>query len=429
MSLADSFLADLDDIEGYDAPSVPVKSELDQPEVTMTDFPSILQDSSFSDFITAVQHSPLPTLSMTRASPDFSLISKSNIFLPLIDAETHAIYKYVADVYAKRFPELEQIVLMPFEYLRVVERIRNSLDLSQVDLSFLPTNLAVAVTVTAATSRGLASLSPIELQAIAARIELAKQIQSHKESVLSFLASRMPLLAPNLNALLGPLLSAQLVAAAGGIENLATMPSQNIEAVGAHKQSLAGMSAASQLAKVSIISQSDLVVNCPGDAKKRALRLVMGKTAIAARVDQFNKSDVLGQTGSRLRAEILEALRIASEAPPARAIKPLPLPAEPRKAKRGGARARKWKDKYGLSEVQKRAGRVAFTAEGGDVQLDGSVAATQTEQGGGRIRHAPLAKQRPLTKAQPSSSQSALAFTASHGIELSFTPSEKKQRS
>jgi U4/U6 small nuclear ribonucleoprotein PRP31 len=244
----------------------------------------------------------------------------------------------------------------------------------------------------------------------------------------------MPVLAPNLNALLGSTLAAQLVAAAGGIENLASMPSQNIEAVGAHKQSLAGLSASAQAAKISLISQSDLVLKAPSDLKKRAVRLVMGKAAIAARVDQFNKSDNLGQTGAKLHAEIEAALGKAAELPPARAVKPLPLPAEPRKKKRGGARARKWKEKYGVTEMQKRAGRVAFGESTGDVLLDGTSAGASmlhAEVGAGRIRASAPAKQRALAKPvnDGEAKNSSLAFTASHGIELKLSNLEEPKDS
>jgi U4/U6 small nuclear ribonucleoprotein PRP31 len=203
-----------------------------------------------------------------------------------------------------------------------------------------------------------------------------------KTSILNYLKSLMPLFAPNLSALVGPFLAAQLVSCAGGIASLATMPSQNIESVGSHKRSSGGLSASSVATRVSLISSCDLVSSCPVETRKRAVRLVLGKAAICARVDQFggastydNDSSSLGQVGEKLRQEIIEALRKTNEPPPARAVKPLPIPQDllPKKTRRGGARARRFKEKYALTETQKQANRVQFGSDASQYQIDGDI--------------------------------------------------------
>lgn len=438
MSLADSFLADLEDIEGEAAVSLKIEEGRAVSECS-SHYSHLLSAPIFREYMSRLSMSQsAPSLEiMPRASEDFMLISKSNIFLPQIDAEIYAIYKFVADRYSKCFPELEQLVLMPMDYIRVVERmLGDSRDISSVDLGFLPTNLAVAITVTASTS-SLAfshSLLTTDLLEIRGRIETAKILSDYKHEIHKFLSSQMPRFAPNLSALLGPHLSAQLVASAGGLESLATMPSQNIEAVGAHKQGLSGLSASFQQAKLSLISQCDLVQSAGDDVKRRAIRLVMGKITIAARVDQFNRTDRLGTTGSKLRDEIKEALRKASEPPcVARTIKALSLPDDKPKQRRGGKRLRNWKEKYGQTEVQKNANRLEFGSAQGDLEIDGVTVGKRTgmaltELGGGRIkRNRHITKNKKL-KLVPSASSNAgvsqnhqLAFTAS-GIQIQIAP-------
>lgn len=421
MSLVDSFLADLEDIEAEEVPKV-VTSEIPADQgVYVPAWPSLLDDSEFQTFFSSIvnNHSNRPA-KLSRASEEYLLISKSSEYIPMIERDIYAIYRNDADIFAKRFPELEQIVLSPFDYLRVVERFIQSSSVVETDYADLvPTNLAVAITVTASTSRGSGSFSRQEVGIISTTVRIATQLNNCKQRIVEFLISQMPFYAPNLSILLGPLVAAQLVSAAGGLENLASMPSQNIEAVGAQKQAMLGLSGQG---RSSLVAQTDLVANCSDeDARKRAMRLVVGRTAIAARVDRFG-SDRDGLTGSRLRKEIEAAVRKAAELPPARAAKALPIPEiEKPKSRRGGRRSRMWKEKYGLTEVQKRSGRIQFgSGQDGDLDIDGTMASSKKIEMGGRIR----AVANKATKSKPANNGSQsndLAFTASAGMEFSLS--------
>jgi U4/U6 small nuclear ribonucleoprotein PRP31 len=154
---------------------------------------------------------------------------------------------------------------------------------------------------------------------------------------------------------------------------------------------------------------------------------VLGKASICARVDQFSSNDsssILGQTGLKLREEIIESLRKVNEPPPARAIKPLPIPQDlvPKKTRRGGARARRFKEKYALTETQKQANRIEFSVSksSGGEYLDGLEDGVDrgmigSEMGGGRIRKQQAKKQK-ISKPNQSSN-------LTHGIEIPAAPS------
>ena len=405
-SLADSFLADLEDIEEETAQQAHIKNETDDVmETPLPIFPTLLNDQNFLEYMEAVRR-PVSTQSLSRSDGEFLLIEKSNTITPLIQSEISSIHKFTIQIYSKRFPELDQIVLMPMDYLKVVSRLLvaessgashdlHSL-LARTDFSdFLPNNVAVTISVTASTSTGLV-LSKREISILESRLLIATQLETARTDILHFLEKLMPLFAPNLTALLGPLISAQLVSSAGGITSLATMPSQNIESVGSHKRTTAGLSSSSVATRVSLISSCDLITLCPAETRKRAVRLVLGKAAICARVDQFGSSDLsssLGQVGEKLRHEIVEALRKTNEPPPARAIKALPIPQDllPKKTRRGGARARRFKEKYALTETQKQANRLQFGSENNGSGIDGDIGVVDrgmigVEIGEGRIR-------------------------------------------
>ena len=63
---------------------------------------------------------------------EYSLIVESNEILVKMDAELHEVHAYVNDLYGKKFPELETLVPSKLEYLRVVAQMGNEMDMTQV---------------------------------------------------------------------------------------------------------------------------------------------------------------------------------------------------------------------------------------------------------------------------------------------------------
>merc|ERR1712039_890284 len=152
--------------------------------------------------------------------------------------------------------------------------------------------------------------------------------------------------------------------AAGGLLNLARMPAQNIMLVGSQKKSLLGMSTSSYHTQ-GIIMISDLILSTPMEFRNRAVKLVAGKCGLAARVDSFHESP-LGQVGTQLREKILQSLAKSQEPPPAKQKKTLPAPEDRPRAKRGGKKHRRIKEKYGQSEFKKMINLVKFGVEAED---------------------------------------------------------------
>jgi hypothetical protein len=73
------------------------------------------------------------------------LLSRASLFIIAVDLdnEIDALHKYVRDLYAPKFPELESLILNPVDYARVVLRIGNEMDITQVDLSGILPNATI----------------------------------------------------------------------------------------------------------------------------------------------------------------------------------------------------------------------------------------------------------------------------------------------
>ena len=80
-----------------------------------------------------------------------------------IDEEMINLYTEVRNIYQQKFPQLSNILVNPFEYLLVVQRIGGEDDLSKVDFSdILPNALIMTLTITATHSKS----APIEKSAM-----------------------------------------------------------------------------------------------------------------------------------------------------------------------------------------------------------------------------------------------------------------------
>lgn len=377
---------------------------------------------------------------LSEEDTEYPLITRCNSLVREIDDEMMNIHRFVRDIYSKKFPELEAIVVSPLDYLQVVQRIGNTKDLTSIDFSdILPNTAVMAITVTASMTAGT-QLPRQELDKMLVACDEAFQLNDCKRDVLLYLESRMSGLAPNLSALLGAALAAKLITAAGGLMNLARMPAQNIILVGSQKKALLGM-ASSAYHTQGIILMSDLILSTPMEFRNRAVKLVAGKCGLAARVDSFHESP-LGQVGTQLREKILQSLAKAQEPPPAKQKKTLPPPEDRPRAKRGGKRHRRIKEKYGQTEFKKMVNRVKFGVDAEDniYTEDWGLGVPFFEGKPMPLKTAKVSKEKQLQqhiKAQKrqrsaaaagneSGLSSSLAFTPVQGIELANPSAQRK---
>ncbi len=102
-------------------------------------------------------------------------------------------------------------------------------DMTKVPLSdILPASVVMVVTVMGSSS----SAAPLSLEDLGYVIEGCNEAQylaDCKASILRFVESRMSFLAPNISAILGTTVAAQLMGASGGLNALSNTPSCNIK--------------------------------------------------------------------------------------------------------------------------------------------------------------------------------------------------------
>ncbi|RKP39105.1 hypothetical protein BJ085DRAFT_6738, partial [Dimargaris cristalligena] len=289
-----------------------------------------------------------------------TLITEANALITDMDSEIQNVYQFVRDHYQPKFPGLDSLIAAPMDFIRVVQAIGNTMDITKVNLeNILTPSMVMVVTVSATTAKGV-SLPEAELQRVREACDMALALDAARSTIVSYIESRLNAIAPNLSAVIGTVTAAKLLAMTGGLAGLCRLPASTVMVLGTRQQRLAtGMSKLNNHAKAGHIYHSPEVQSIPTDLRIKALRMLSAKAVLAARID-LNHSYLDGEMGRRMREDVDGKIKVLREPPPSKKVKPLPAPLEAPKKRRGGRRARREKDSRAMSELRKQQNRLAF---------------------------------------------------------------------
>lgn len=359
------------------------------------------------------------------------LIVECNEMIVEINNELAALHRELRAKYTKKFPELEKLVPNALDYARCVKAIKNEMDLTTIDLGgILPSSILMVVTISGSTSDGV-KLLPEDLKRCEELCDEMIGLESSKNQIVEYIRTRMDDLCPNVAAVVGSHIAAQLVGAAGGIVQLSKLPSSVVQVLGQRKDVLQGLSTASIAAHQGFVYASEIVSDMPPVLRTRAARFIAGKVTLAARVDSF-KQNPDGSVGREFRAEILKRLEKLQEPPPAKKLKALPAPDDTPRKRRGGRRARAMKTRYEMTELQKQANRTKFGLPEATDEFDptkedlgmltGSTGRIRLTAQESKLASKLLQKKKQSNKGHSSGATSglasSLAFTPVQGLEL-----------
>ncbi|XP_002969016.2 U4/U6 small nuclear ribonucleoprotein Prp31 homolog [Selaginella moellendorffii] len=269
-----------------------------------------------------------------------------------MEKEIESLYDFVKTMYGRRFKELELMVRDPLDYARLVKKIGNKMDLSEVSLEDLPAPTALAISMLFSIM-DMPTLEESDLQRVLDACDRIIELTETRKEVLGFLESETSSAAPNLSAILGSSITAKLVEEAGGLASLASMPACNVKLLGREEiDDLLGFSSATVKNNgMGHVFECEIVQSTPPPLRKRACRLVCSKAALAARVDATTtiNSTKGGEIGRALREEILKTINKWQERPLLKSATPLPVPRiGESKKKRGG---RRYQAPYGRAQA------------------------------------------------------------------------------
>ncbi len=223
-------------------------------------------------------------VSEVSESPDLHIIQAINT-LDETDKIINAMSSRLREWYGLHFPELDNIIDSINGYSQIVlAGKRKNLSKKTFEDAGFPESKVEMLVLVSEKSRG-GDISDVNLsivQGLAKQIldlfEIRNKLEDHVEE-------EMKNVAPNLSAILGTAVGARILARAGSIKNLATMPASTIQILGAEKALFRSLKTGSQPPKHGLLFQHASVHAAPRWQRGKIARAIAGKAAIASRVD------------------------------------------------------------------------------------------------------------------------------------------------
>lgn len=221
-------------------------------------------------------------------SPDMHIIQGIST-LDETDKIINSLSSRIREWYGLHFPELENVIdsIKGYSQIVTVGRRENLSKKVYEDAGF-PESKVEMLTLVAEKSRG----GEISDENLAIVKSLAKQILELYElrnNLEAHLEKQMDEHAPNTSAILGNTVGARILARAGSLKNLSSMPASTIQVLGAEKALFRSLKTGSQPPKHGLLFQHSMVHAAPRWQRGKIARAIAAKAAIAARVDQYGE--------------------------------------------------------------------------------------------------------------------------------------------
>lgn len=136
-----------------------------------------------------------------------------------------------------------------------------------------------------------------------------KEQMEYRSNLHEYVEEMMRTYAPNITALTGPKLGAELIEKAGSLKKIAMKPSSTIQVLGAEKSLFKHLEKGTKPPKHGLILQHPYVHKAPYDKRGKISRAFANKIAIAARLDYFSDKN----KGDELRNELEEKIEKIKE--------------------------------------------------------------------------------------------------------------------
>jgi nucleolar protein 56 len=218
-----------------------------------------------------------------------------------LDKTINLFMSRVREWYGMHFPELDRLLDKHETYARLVFKLGNKDNFTdeRLEKEDVPKSKAEKITKSAETSMG-ADLSETDITQIQILCKNVLELYQLRQSLESYLDTTMEDVTPNIKALAGSLLGARLIALAGGLTNLAKMPSSTIQVLGAEKALFRSLKTGTRPPKHGIVFQHTLLHEAKKWQRGKIARAMAGKLAIAARADAFGSRYI----GEELKADL-----------------------------------------------------------------------------------------------------------------------------
>jgi nucleolar protein 56 len=206
-----------------------------------------------------------------------------------LDKTINLFTSRIREWYGLHFPEFSRLIDKHETHARLIANLgqRENFTLKNLQKEGLPESKAKQLSTAISASMG-ADLTETDLNQIQTLCRNTLELYKARQTLESYLDTAMEEVAPNIQALVGALLGARLIAVSGGLINLAKMPASTIQVLGAEKALFRALKTGARPPKHGIIFQHALIHDAKHWQRGKLARALAGKLAIAARTDAFS---------------------------------------------------------------------------------------------------------------------------------------------
>ncbi|HIP85056.1 MAG TPA: C/D box methylation guide ribonucleoprotein complex aNOP56 subunit [Pyrodictium sp.] len=256
-----------------------------------------------------------------------------------IDRTTNLFSARLREWYSLHFPELDDLVREHEDYVRIVAELGHRDNITKDVLVKLGFSEEKAEKIAEAAKKSMGADYPeFDIKPMQRLAQITLELFKLRRELADYIAQVMKEVAPNVTALVGPLLGARLISLAGSLEELAFLPASTIQVLGAEKALFRALRTGGKPPKHGVIFQFPYIHRSPRWQRGKIARALAAKLAIAAKVDYFTGRFIGDKLREALMKRIEEIKRIYAKPPKRKREEKPPRPAKPRRRK---ARRRK----------------------------------------------------------------------------------------
>ncbi|MBD3206703.1 C/D box methylation guide ribonucleoprotein complex aNOP56 subunit [Candidatus Bathyarchaeota archaeon] len=248
------------------------------------------------------------TTTLAREEVHERLSDRERLLIPTVqlleelDTTLNNLSGRMREWYGVHFPELGRRVDDHQDYAKIITMfgVRDNITVKTLQEMSLRKRTADQIVEVSKTSMG-APLYDDDRDILRKFAEKNLDLYSFREELSEYIGLLTKEIAPNIAHLAGPTLGAKLIEKAGGLRNMAMMPSSTIQVLGAEKALFRALKSNAKPPKHGLIFQHPYVHNAPRGKRGSHARGLAAKIAIAARADWFS--------GDFIADDLLEQLK------------------------------------------------------------------------------------------------------------------------
>jgi nucleolar protein 56 len=237
---------------------------------------------------------------------DLHIIQSINA-LDELDKILNTIGARLREWYGLHFPELDNLLQSLVAYAEIASKagLRENITTEILKSAGMQDKKVEIILDAAKRSKG-GNMTPENL-AIVKRLADQVIAQSDLRRILSdHIEVEMETIAPNVKELLTASVGARIIAKAGSLARLATLPASTIQVLGAEKALFRALKTGARPPKHGILFQHPLIHSAPKWQRGKIARAIASKVAIAARIDYYRHEGKENSIQHRLNTRLIE---------------------------------------------------------------------------------------------------------------------------